>query len=64
MDNDIAVMRTSSAISFNNNARPGSIAGSNYNLGDNQVVWAAGWGTTSVRIIIPVHSLITDILRE
>ncbi|KAJ0182338.1 hypothetical protein K1T71_001707 [Dendrolimus kikuchii] len=47
LDNDIAVMRTSSAIGFNNNARPGSIAGSNYNLGDNQVVWAAGWGTTS-----------------
>ncbi|KAJ8736119.1 hypothetical protein PYW08_006775 [Mythimna loreyi] len=44
---DIAVLRTNSAFSFNNNVRAASIAGSNYNLGDNQVVWAAGWGATS-----------------
>ncbi|KAJ0182807.1 hypothetical protein K1T71_002176 [Dendrolimus kikuchii] len=47
LDNDVAVLRLSSTITFNNNARAGSIAGANYNLGDNQVVWAAGWGTTS-----------------
>nr|P23605.1 RecName: Full=Achelase-2; AltName: Full=Achelase II [Lonomia achelous]AAB19940.1 achelase II=fibrinolytic proteinase [Lonomia achelous=Saturnid caterpillar, Peptide, 214 aa] [Lonomia achelous] len=48
LDNDIAIMRTASNINFINNAvRPGSIAGANYNLADNQVVWAAGWGTTS-----------------
>ncbi|CAH2050755.1 unnamed protein product, partial [Iphiclides podalirius] len=46
-DNDIAVLRSASTFSFNNNVRAGNIAGSNYNLGDNQVVWAIGWGATS-----------------
>nr|P35046.1 RecName: Full=Trypsin, alkaline B; Flags: Precursor [Manduca sexta]AAA29340.1 trypsin [Manduca sexta] len=44
LDNDIAIMRTSSNIAFNNAAQPARIAGANYNVGDNQVVWAAGWG--------------------
>lgn len=49
MDSDIAIMRTASNINYVNNAvQPASIAGANYNLGDNQVVWASGWGTTSV----------------
>ncbi|XP_028029960.1 trypsin, alkaline C-like [Bombyx mandarina] len=40
-------MRTSSNINYVNNAvQPARIPGSNYNLGDNQVVWAAGWGVT------------------
>nr|AEW46904.1 seminal fluid protein CSSFP054 [Chilo suppressalis]AFK64829.1 trypsin-like proteinase [Chilo suppressalis] len=43
-DNDIAVLRTASAISFSDLVRPGSIASPTYNLGDNQVVWAIGWG--------------------
>ncbi|KOB66887.1 Trypsin, partial [Operophtera brumata] len=48
MDNDISIMRTATVINYVNNAvQPASIAGANYNLGDNQVVWAAGWGTTS-----------------
>ncbi|KAJ8736118.1 hypothetical protein PYW08_006774 [Mythimna loreyi] len=46
-NNDIAIIRSSSAFSFNNNVRAGAIPGANYNLADNQVVWAAGWGTTS-----------------
>ncbi|XP_047027287.1 trypsin, alkaline C-like [Helicoverpa zea] len=46
LDLDIAILRSATAISFNNNVRPVSIAGSNYNLPDNQVVWAAGWGVT------------------
>ncbi|KAJ8736112.1 hypothetical protein PYW08_006768 [Mythimna loreyi] len=46
-NNDIAVLRSASTFTFNNNARAAPIAGSNYNLADNQVVWAAGWGTTS-----------------
>ncbi|KAJ8736109.1 hypothetical protein PYW08_006765 [Mythimna loreyi] len=46
-NNDIAVLRSASTFTFNNNVRAASIAGSNYNLGDNQPVWAAGWGTTS-----------------
>ncbi|KAJ8735781.1 hypothetical protein PYW07_007401 [Mythimna separata] len=47
IDNDIAILRSSTVIAHNNNVRPVSIAGANYNLGDNQVVWAAGWGLTS-----------------
>ncbi|MEE5434597.1 serine protease, partial [Streptococcus pneumoniae] len=46
-DNDVAVLRMTTTVSFSNVIQPGSIAGANYNLGDNQVVWAAGWGTTS-----------------
>ncbi|XP_013133128.1 PREDICTED: trypsin, alkaline C-like [Papilio polytes] len=48
-DNDIALLRASSTWGFNNNVRAGSIAGSNYNLADNQVVWAIGWGATSYK---------------
>ncbi|XP_037301715.1 trypsin, alkaline C-like [Manduca sexta] len=47
LDNDIGIMRTSSPIVYNAGARPGSIAGPNYALADNQIVWAAGWGATS-----------------
>ncbi|XP_041974875.1 trypsin, alkaline C-like [Aricia agestis] len=47
MDNDIAILHSASTFTFNNNVRAVSIAGANYNLADNQVVWAAGWGTTS-----------------
>ncbi|XP_047027401.1 trypsin, alkaline C-like [Helicoverpa zea] len=46
MDSDIAILRTSANIPFSNVVQPGSIAGANYNLADNQVVWAAGWGRT------------------
>ncbi|KAL0850909.1 hypothetical protein ABMA28_006818 [Loxostege sticticalis] len=47
LDNDVSIIRTTSNIPFGGNVRAGRIAGSNYNLGDNQVVWAAGWGRTS-----------------
>ncbi|KPI95070.1 PREDICTED: trypsin CFT-1-like isoform X2 [Papilio xuthus] len=47
-DNDICILRASSAFAFNNNVRAASIAGSNYNLADNQVVWAIGWGATAL----------------
>ncbi|KAG6458161.1 trypsin, alkaline C-like [Manduca sexta] len=47
-DNDVAIMRTSSGISYNNVIQPARIAGANYNLRDNERVWAAGWGVTSV----------------
>ncbi|CAH0695421.1 unnamed protein product [Spodoptera exigua] len=49
MNNDIAILRTAVAI-INSSAKPVSIAGINYNLPDNQVVWAAGWGTTLVGV--------------
>ncbi|XP_046978503.1 trypsin, alkaline C-like [Vanessa cardui] len=48
LDQDIAILHIVGSFSFNNNVRAGQIAGSNYNLGDNQPVWAIGWGTTSV----------------
>ncbi|KAJ8735786.1 hypothetical protein PYW07_007406 [Mythimna separata] len=47
LDNDISILRSATTFTFNNNVQAASIAGSNYNLGDNQAVWAAGWGTTS-----------------
>ncbi|XP_047530025.1 trypsin, alkaline C-like [Vanessa atalanta] len=47
-DNDISVLRINGAFSFNNNVRASRIAGANYNLADNQAVWAVGWGVTSV----------------
>ncbi|XP_075975680.1 trypsin, alkaline A-like [Anticarsia gemmatalis] len=45
-DSDIAVMRATANINYGTGVQAARIAGSNYNLGDNQVVWAAGWGTT------------------
>ncbi|KAA2237139.1 serine protease, partial [Chitinophaga agrisoli] len=47
-DSDLCILRSNSNIAYNNNVRPINIAGANYNLGDNQVVWAAGWGATSL----------------
>ncbi|XP_047545974.1 trypsin, alkaline B-like [Vanessa atalanta] len=47
INNDIAVLRLSTQFSFGSNVRVGSIAGANYNTGDNQSVWVAGWGFTS-----------------
>ncbi|KPI95072.1 Trypsin CFT-1 [Papilio xuthus] len=41
---DIAILQVTSAFAFNDNVRPASIAGVNYNLRDNEVVWAIGWG--------------------
>ncbi|KAJ8736117.1 hypothetical protein PYW08_006773 [Mythimna loreyi] len=46
-NNDIAVLRSASTFSFSNRVRAAPIAGSNYNLADNQPVWATGWGLTS-----------------
>ncbi|KAJ8736108.1 hypothetical protein PYW08_006764 [Mythimna loreyi] len=47
LNNDVAILRSASTFSFNNNVRAAAIAGANYHVPDNQVVWAAGWGTTS-----------------
>ncbi|KAJ8736127.1 hypothetical protein PYW08_006783 [Mythimna loreyi] len=46
-DYDIAILRTAVPIVFSNTVQPATIAGTNYNLPDNQIVWAAGWGTTA-----------------
>ncbi|XP_026319655.1 trypsin CFT-1-like [Hyposmocoma kahamanoa] len=46
-DNDFSLLRLSSLIQYiSGSVGPGSIAGSNYNLADNQIVWAIGWGET------------------
>ncbi|XP_047532363.1 trypsin, alkaline A-like [Vanessa atalanta] len=47
-DYDVAVVRINGAFSFNNNVRAGRIAGANYHLADNQVVWAIGWGLVNL----------------
>ncbi|XP_075974836.1 trypsin CFT-1-like [Anticarsia gemmatalis] len=44
--NDIAIMQTGNAISYNDVVRPGSFAGPNSNIPDDTAVWAAGWGRT------------------
>ncbi|XP_026320263.1 trypsin, alkaline A-like [Hyposmocoma kahamanoa] len=47
-NNDITILRLSSNIQYvGGTVAPSSIAGANYNLGDNQVVWAIGWGRIS-----------------
>ncbi|XP_013175871.1 PREDICTED: trypsin CFT-1-like [Papilio xuthus] len=47
-DSDLAIMRVATPFVYNNRVRAGSIAGVNYNLADNQAVWAVGWGLTAV----------------
>ncbi|CAG9796395.1 unnamed protein product [Diatraea saccharalis] len=44
LDNDIAIIHTTTVFVSSNVVQQASIAGSGYNLGDNQEVWAAGWG--------------------
>lgn len=51
MDSDIAIVKTSVAIAYSNLIRPASIAGSRYNLPDNQVVWAVGFGSYAVSLV-------------
>ncbi|XP_063823830.1 trypsin, alkaline C-like [Ostrinia nubilalis] len=48
-DNDIAIIHTTTAIPIGStNVQPGLFAGANYNLADNEEVWAAGWGITEM----------------
>nr|AFM77752.1 putative trypsin 4 [Ostrinia nubilalis] len=49
LDNDLSIIRTFRDIPFWNNSTVqfANIAGANYQLADNQVVWATGWGATS-----------------
>lgn len=48
MDSDIAIIRTVAPMVYNNVVKAGIIAGALYNLPDNQVVWAAGFGASIV----------------
>ncbi|XP_075976825.1 trypsin, alkaline A-like isoform X2 [Anticarsia gemmatalis] len=43
-DSDIAIMHTVTPIVYSKVVQPARIAGPNYHLADNQVVWAVGWG--------------------
>ncbi|XP_075982014.1 trypsin, alkaline C-like [Anticarsia gemmatalis] len=41
---DVALFRTASPIVYSNVVQPAPIAGANYNLRDDEEVWATGWG--------------------
>lgn len=48
-DNDVSILRLSTNIRYiPNTVSTASIAGPNYNVADNQIVWAIGWGRTQV----------------
>lgn len=53
-DNDVGILRTATVIAFHSLVQPGTIAGANYNLADNQAVWAIGWGRTAVSIVLNI----------
>lgn len=61
MDSDLAILRPVTNIVYNSNVQQTRIAGSNYNILDNQVVWAAGWGTISVSIVQKFISLFNSL---
>ncbi|CAG4977641.1 unnamed protein product [Parnassius apollo] len=46
-DNDVAIMHSSAAFTFSNSVRAAGIAGTNYNVADNQALWSVGWGKAS-----------------
>ncbi|XP_064071287.1 trypsin CFT-1-like [Vanessa tameamea] len=46
-DSDLAIIRTTTPMDITNTVRVGSIAGTTYQIFDNQAVWAVGWGATS-----------------
>ncbi|CAD0200094.1 unnamed protein product [Chrysodeixis includens] len=43
-NNDITILRTAVEIRYSDLVQPAPIAGSSYNLLDDEVVWATGWG--------------------
>ncbi|CAH0592709.1 unnamed protein product [Chrysodeixis includens] len=45
LESDVAILHSTTTIVYNNGVAAASIAGTNYNLQDNAVVWAAGWGS-------------------
>lgn len=57
-DNDVAVLRTATNIIYiANTVAPATIASANYNLGDNQAVWAIGWGAIRVSLQFTYHQV-------
>lgn len=49
LDSDVSVLLVTTPFVFNDNVSPAAIAGTNYVFGDNQALWAMGWGQTVVR---------------
>ncbi|XP_075975823.1 trypsin, alkaline A-like [Anticarsia gemmatalis] len=43
-DSDVAILRSTTAIRYGTGVQPANLGG--YVVGDNEVVWAAGWGQT------------------
>ncbi|KAF9413594.1 hypothetical protein HW555_008239 [Spodoptera exigua] len=44
LGHNIAILHSPTTFTFSNRARPASIAGPNYNIAENETVWAVGWG--------------------
>ncbi|XP_026744926.1 trypsin, alkaline C-like [Trichoplusia ni] len=57
-DNDITILRTAVEIKYSDVVQPAPIAGTNYNLQDDEVVWATGWGR------IEQGGLVSEQLRD
>lgn len=51
VDSDVAIMRTSTTITYSKAVQPAKLADSTYHLLDNEPVWAVGWGLTAVSTI-------------
>ncbi|CAH0581639.1 unnamed protein product [Chrysodeixis includens] len=49
-DHDVSILRTAVEITYSATVQPAPIAGASYNLADNEVVWAAGWGLTELDV--------------
>ncbi|KAH9628342.1 hypothetical protein HF086_015872 [Spodoptera exigua] len=70
LDHNIAILHSVTPFTFSNKARPASLAGPNYNVADNQTVWAVGWGQnfgcSEPRSLNDVHERrnIPEVLRE
>lgn len=48
LDNDIAILRTTKNFTYNIEVQAALIVGASYELGDDKIVWAIGWGATYV----------------
>ncbi|XP_022821641.1 trypsin, alkaline B-like [Spodoptera litura] len=70
LDHNIAILHSATTFIFSSRASPASIAGPNYNVADNQTVWAVGWGQiencTEPRSLATVNDrrFIPDFIQE
>lgn len=62
-DNDISIIRTTTFITYVDNLiQPARLAGPTYPISDDDVVWPAGWGHTSVSILNTYLLIFIDLL--